>query len=131
MLIGELAKRTGFSKDTIRFYEKIGLIELPRKARRSNNYKEYPEALLGRLQAIRSLKGFGFSLSEIREILHFYSWDLLSCEEGGEKIAEKIRLIDQKILQLTEVRKKLCQIMESCETNDCLLVHTLEHHLPK
>ncbi len=44
MLIGQLAQRTGFTRDTIRFYEKHGLIQMPHKARRENNYKEYPDA---------------------------------------------------------------------------------------
>ena len=52
MLIGELSKRTGFSHDTIRFCEKKGLIEVDKKERRDNNYKEYPETVLDRLMLI-------------------------------------------------------------------------------
>src|SRR3546814_17661555 len=51
MLIGELSEKTGFSRDTIRFFEKQGLIQLDRKQRRDNNYKEYPEEVLNRLRS--------------------------------------------------------------------------------
>ena len=93
MLIGALAKASGFSKDTIRFYEKIGLIELPKHARRDNNYKDYPDELLQVLKSIRNLKGLGFTLEEIREIIVRRQMDAL---DG----ATTFRIIEQKIIHL-------------------------------
>ena len=69
MLIGELDERTGLTKDTIRFYEKKGLIALDRKSRRENNYKEYPAQVLEKLMLIRKLKDMGFTLNEIDTFL--------------------------------------------------------------
>ena len=93
MLIGALAKASGFSKDTIRFYEKIGLIELPKPARQNNNYKDYPEGLLQVLKSIRNLKGLGFTLEEIREIIVRRQMDALDR-------ATTFRIIEQKIIHL-------------------------------
>ena len=58
MLIGQLSKRTGFSKDTIRYYEKIELIVLSRKTRFDNKYKDYPEEVVLLLNAILSIKSW-------------------------------------------------------------------------
>jgi len=69
MLIGELSKRTGFSHDTIRFYEKKGLIETNKKDRRGNNYKEYPETVYNKLVLIKTVKELGFTLNEIDEFI--------------------------------------------------------------
>jgi MerR family copper efflux transcriptional regulator len=93
MLIGQLSKASGFSKDTIRYYEKIGLIVLPRKARRDNNYKDYPDEVLGTLKSIKNLKELGFTLEEIREII-------VRSQEAALDSGTMFRIIDQKIIHL-------------------------------
>jgi MerR family copper efflux transcriptional regulator len=93
MLIGELAKASGFSKDTIRFYEKIGLIELPKHARLSNNYKDYPNEALQTLKCIHNLKNLGFTLEEIREIIVRKQMNAL---DNGTTF----KIIEQKIIHL-------------------------------
>lgn len=101
MLIGELAKASGFSRDTIRYYEKIGLIEVPKGGRRDNNYRDYPVAVLHVLIAIRNLKQLGFTLEEIREILVRKQIDAL--DHGTT-----VRIIEQKIVHLdTQIDKLL------------------------
>ena len=101
MLISELAKSSGFSKDTIRFYEKIGLVELAKHARRENNYKDYPESVLQTLKTISNLKGLGFTLEEIREIVVRQQMNALDN-------ATAFRIIEQKIIHLdTQVDKLL------------------------
>lgn len=69
MLIGELSAKTGLSRDTIRFYEKQGLIKVSRGQRRDNNYKEYPEEVVDRLLTVKRLKGLGFTLNESGDLL--------------------------------------------------------------
>ncbi|MEO0376447.1 MAG: MerR family transcriptional regulator, partial [Cyanobacteria bacterium P01_A01_bin.17] len=64
MKIGELAKRTDLSIDTIRFYEKKGLLDPKHVQRRANNYRNYTEEAVGRLKLVREAKRLGFSLSE-------------------------------------------------------------------
>ena len=114
MLIGELSKRTGFSRDTIRFYEKIGLIRMGRKDRRENNYKEYSTAILDRLLTIKACKAYGFSLVEIGELLDFMEADLVTCGRMDEKVTQKIDLINQKIKTLEQMKEKLLKGMEAC-----------------
>src|SRR4051812_9455160 len=69
MLIGEVSKQTGLSKDTIRYYEKSGLLKREQKARRRNHYKEYSELDLKILFFIQLTKEYGFTLNEIKDFL--------------------------------------------------------------
>ena len=80
MLIGELVERSGLTKDTIRFYEKKGLITLEKKSRRENNYKEYSEQVLEKLMLIRRLKKMGFTLHEIDTFLDLWRAEDASCK---------------------------------------------------
>ncbi len=117
MLIGEVVLKTGLSRDSIRFYEKRGLIKLNRKDRRDNNYKEYSDAILHELTAIKDLKGYGFTLNEIKEILSLWQEDLLNCEDGKEKVLEKISVIEMKIEQLKEIKNQLKNSIVNCPQN--------------
>src|SRR5215467_14065885 len=107
MRIGELAKRSGFSRDTIRFYEKMGLIRLPGKGRDRNQFKDYPEAILRRLLAIRQIKDYGFTLQETLGMLILFEEGVLEPERGLRFIKRKIGLIDEKIREMMEVRERL------------------------
>ena len=107
MLIGQLSKLTGFSRDTIRYYEKIELIVLPRKARRGNNYKDYPEEVVHTLRAIRKYKQLGFTLEEIRELLVLASIKVLDIRKLTQIVELKITSIDQEMEKLEEFRIKL------------------------
>lgn len=67
LLIGQLAKRAGVKSDTVRFYERVGLLTPPERA--ASGYRVYPEAALARLLFIRKAQALGFSLDEIKRIL--------------------------------------------------------------
>lgn len=114
MLIGELSKKTGLSRDTIRFYEKQGLIAVGRKERRFNNYKEYSSDTLQRLLQIKRIKSFGFTLAETAEFLAMIENKEASCGSVSEKFAEKVGLIDQKITQLIGLRSLMQSGVENC-----------------
>lgn len=109
MLIGQLSKRTGFSRDTIRYYEKIKLIVLPSKARRRNNYKDYPEETVHLLLAIRKYKELGFTLEEIRELLVLQSIKVLDIAKLLQIVERKITGLDMEIEKLHEYRLKLAR----------------------
>lgn len=113
MLIGELSIKTGFSRDTIRFYEKRGLLSVGRKERRDNNYKEYSQALLKRLLMIKELKKFGFTLNEIDEFLRLAEIERASCPTVSKKMRDKIQWVDRKIQELKELRKTLMDVSDN------------------
>lgn len=107
MLIGQLSKRTGFSKDTIRYYEKIALIALPGKKRFDRQYKDYPEELVYVLRAIRKYKELGFTLEEIRELLVLQSIQVLDISKLIAVVERKLNGIDARIDELHAMRLQL------------------------
>src|SRR3546814_1327019 len=107
MLIGELSEKTGFSRDTIRFFEKQGLIQLDRKQRRDNNYKEYPEEVLNRLIAIKRIKQLGFTLKETAGLLDMMEENAATCNNVSNFILQKVELLESKIRKLDRKSKRL------------------------
>ena len=114
MLIGQLVKETGLSKDTIRFYEKQGLISVHWKERRKNNYKEYSTEVLQKLLTVKRLKDFGFTLNEVAEMLDMIEVNQATCNNVSHKISEKVDLLDQKIKELINIRSMLLAGAKKC-----------------
>lgn len=115
MLIGELAAKTGLSRDTIRFYEKQGLIAVGRKERRFNNYKEYTDQTLERLLTIKRIKGFGFTLNETLEFLELIAANAASCETVSGKVYQKVFVIDAKIKELEQIKQLVLTGLNNCQ----------------
>ncbi|MFB2118747.1 MerR family transcriptional regulator [Parapedobacter sp. 2B3] len=115
MLIGQLSKASGLSRDTIRFYERQGLIIPGRGDTRFNNYKEYSNDILERLLSIKRLKNFGFTLKEVSGLLDMLDAQTATCGNLSHKIDEKVLLIEQKISELKAVRKQLLDGKRGCQ----------------
>lgn len=125
MLIGELSKKSGLSRDSIRFYEKIGLIRVTVRNRRANNYKEYPSEILQRIETIKQLKQFGFTLAETAELLHLMDADLNPCEGLPDKLTDKISVIEEKINQLQTFKQRLEYAKSICTGATCQSLPTV------
>jgi DNA-binding transcriptional MerR regulator len=125
MLIGELVERTGLSKDTIRFYEKKGLISVDRKSRRENNYKEYSDKVLDKLMLIRKLKDMGFTLNEIDTFVELWRDEDASCENLKYTLENKIILVNEQILKLNELKTRLSESVNRCNNDDCEFEKTI------
>lgn len=117
MLIGDLVKKTGLSKDTIRYYEKMGLIKVNKKERRENNYKEYSNDILVRLTLVKRLKLLGFTLNEISDVIDILLGETNPCAEILGTVDTKMDLIDQKIKELQEIKARLVAIKKNCNGN--------------
>lgn len=105
MRIAELEQRTGVSRHTLRYYEKQGL--LLEVERRINNYRDYPEQAVQRINMVRQLKKFGFSLREIRDVMDALRNDTLNCTQGALLMAQKRVVVDAKIAELQSLRQLL------------------------
>jgi len=117
MLIGQLSAKSGVSRDTIRYYEKIGLIRADGFVRQSNSYKDYSEQTLQRLRHILELKTAGFTLAEISGLLEALLQDEHPCTELPTKLHHKIRAIDKKISALENQKHSMQKILVSCDSN--------------
>lgn len=97
MRIGELSKRTGFSRDAIRFYERSGLISA--EAREAdNNYKTYPDKAVSTLEIVRDAQAAGMSIEELSTFLH-----QLEVQDGDN--FDGLVFLDQKIAEVEERMK--------------------------
>ena len=113
MLIGELSKHSGFSRDTIRYYEKLGLIAIAAERKASSGYKSYTSNEAERLNQIRCLKDSGFTLSEIQQLL-LNDGKHPVCRDLPEQLADKILRIDEQLALLSKFKASLVQIQRAC-----------------
>lgn len=117
LTIGRLASAAGVGIDTVRFYERAGLLEKP--PRTAAGYRLYVEADAARLRFIRRAKALGFSLEEIRELLRLN-------DGGGRRgsvraiAVQRLAEIEQKLSQLTRMRNTLRQLVEQCHGRGAL-----------
>jgi MerR family transcriptional regulator, copper efflux regulator len=107
MLISELSEKTGVSKDTIRFYEKAGLLQTDLAARGENNYRQYTDEAIEELNFIKRAKMLGFTLKEIKKIIA--EWDFTSLEQASNFIQLKLEQIEEQIEQLQQFKTHLLE----------------------
>ncbi len=119
MQIAELEQRTGVNRHTLRYYEKAGLLQ--EVERRGNNYRDYPEKAVERVDMVRQLKALGFSLREIREVLDALRSDSIDCEQGAVLMAEKKAAVDDKISELKQVSALLGREQQRLEESAAAL----------
>ena len=125
MKIGEVAKRSGIGIETIRYYEREGLLLEPE--RRPSGYRQYDESTVERLEYIRRAKELGFTLAEIRELLELSFAAHAGCDHIRQRAEAKVADIEGKIRSLQQMKRSLGKIVERCRaknsTEDCPLVH--------
>lgn len=110
--IGELAAAAGVRRDTIRYYERTGLLPVP--GRTGANYRVYGDADLQRLNFIRSAQELGFTLSETSELLALKTSDTAKASAVLEITLEKIRDAEDRIQRLSDIRDVLRDLAEDC-----------------
>lgn len=107
MRIGELCAKTGLSKETVRYYERQGLLENIPQPNRSNNYKVYSAVDLQRLNMIKHAKMLGFTLAEISEVLAVWVDDNFTAEQKQASLRRKLQQLEEKEAALIELRARL------------------------
>jgi MerR family copper efflux transcriptional regulator len=108
MFIHELARTTGVSAKTIRYYESIGLMPDPQRA--ENNYRRYAPDAIERLRFIVSARSLGFNLADIGEFLSARDEGTLPCQRVLDSVDERINEIDSRIADLLALRDTLSQV---------------------
>jgi Hg(II)-responsive transcriptional regulator len=128
MTIGELARRIGVNTQTIRFYEREGLVPAPR--RRASGYRQYAPAMVERVRFIRAAKAVGFTLEEIADLLSLRVRRGASCARVRARAEAKLADIDAKLEQLRGMRAVLAEMVESCSgrcaIKDCAILEAIE-----
>jgi Cu(I)-responsive transcriptional regulator len=124
--IGELAHATGTRVETIRYYERIGL--LPEPARTGGNYRAYARRHLERLSFIRRGRDLGFSLDEVRELLRLSDDRTQSCAEVDRIARLHLDEVERKLADLTALRVELRQLIDQCQHDtvaECRIIESL------
>lgn len=112
MRIGELCKRAGVSRDTVRYYERMGLLDKATQPHATNTYKRYSELSLQRIRLIVHAKLLGFTLAEIRDVIDV--WDSPTFE-SAQKVAclqAKLKELDEKSHALSTLRAGLLNALD-------------------
>ncbi len=112
MTIGRLAREAGVGVETVRYYERRGILKRPSASGRRPRH--YPEQALATIQYIKRAQSLGFSLSEIGELLALRDDPESFCEEGRPVVEQKVTEIDRKIAELKAIRRELVRGMKSC-----------------
>jgi Cu(I)-responsive transcriptional regulator len=112
LAIGDLARRTGTKVETIRYYERIGL--LPAPSRTSGNYRAYGPEHLGRLSFIRRSRDLGFPLEQVRALLGLADDRKQDCAAVDLIAREHLSEVERKIADLTALRRELQDLIGQC-----------------
>ena len=105
MRSGELARQTGVSTDTLRHYERMGVLPAPRRA--ANQYREYPPQALDRVKLIRRALAMGFSLTELARILKERDRGGAPCRQVRALATVKLAQLDRRIAEAQQLRGQL------------------------
>jgi DNA-binding transcriptional MerR regulator len=108
MRSGQLARQTGVSTDTLRHYERLGLLPLPQRT--AGNYREYPPTSPQRVELIRRALTIGFSLPELRTILAVRDKGGAPCRHVRDLLRSKIHNLDQQIRNLVSLRAEMYRL---------------------
>ena len=126
--IGEVARLAEVGVETVRFYERQGLIAEP--PRKESGYRQYPRAAVSRIHFIKRARALGFSLDEIGELLSLRVDPNTTCKDVRVRAEAKIADIEEKITTLQNMRKALVELTAACDgrgpASECPVLQALD-----
>lgn len=126
MRIGELARATGTKAETIRYYEREGI--LPAADRTDSNYRDYSVDHLAALAFVRRARELGFSMAQVRQLLALSDHDDKPCDDVDRLVDQQLGEVERKIADLSLLRDELSQMARSCKgerIGECRIVDSL------
>lgn len=128
MTIGRVAKQAGVNIETVRYYEREGLLETPQRS--DSGYRQYPSDAVRRIRFIRRAKDLGFTLKEISELLSLRTEPGASCADVKLRAGDKIADIDERVRELTKMKNALVTLARECRTTgpvaECPILDAME-----
>jgi DNA-binding transcriptional MerR regulator len=123
MRIGEIANRSGVTVDTVRFYERLGVLASP--ARESSGYRDYAPETVERIQLTRELQAIGFTLNEVIDALAAHDAGGATCESERWRLDAVLERVDAKLAELGALRGRIVEAQEACAAGRCRFMTTL------
>jgi DNA-binding transcriptional MerR regulator len=127
--IGQVAERAGVSVDTVRYYERVGI--LPAAPRRPSGYRLFDEATVERIKLVKQLQDLSLTLEEVDAMLVAVADDTASCARESSRIEMALRRTEERIAALEEVRGKLRGALRRCGRGECDLVERARKVAPR
>ncbi len=129
---GEIAKLAGINIETLRYYERIGIMPEPRRL--ESRYRYYLDEDLKRLLFIKKAKEIGFSLKEINELLNLKVDSTSTCGDVKRLAEHKLKDVEEKIQNLMKIKKVLIKLIKQCvneeiSSNNCPILEVIENRL--
>jgi len=128
LTVGQLAKSAGVGVETVRFYERKGLLAEP--DRKPSGYRHYDDEVVKRLRFIKRAKELGFTLNEIKELLSLRLDPTTTCADVKKRSEEKIDDIEAKIRTLQRMKRALVKVTKACSgrggTSECPILEALD-----
>jgi Cu(I)-responsive transcriptional regulator len=127
LTIGDLARATGTKVETIRYYERIGLLPAPARTG-TGNYRSYSTAQLGRLSFVRRSRELGFTLDQVRALLGLADQRGRDCGAVDAIAREHLADVERKIADLKAMRRELGELIGQCKRGtiaDCRIIEAL------
>ena len=119
MKIGQVAREAGVSVDTIRFYERRGV--LPAPERRPSGYRMFTEATVERIRMARGLQSMGLTLDEVIDALGAHDAGGATCDSERWRLEAVVGRIDARIAELRRARRNTMKILDECRAGRCCL----------
>ena len=120
MKIGQLARTAEVSIDTVRFYERRGV--LPRPQRQPSGYRTYDETTIERIRLARSLQRLGLTLDEVVDALHAHDRGNATCATERWRLETVLERIDGRIADLKRVRHDVVGVLAECDAGRCRMM---------
>jgi DNA-binding transcriptional MerR regulator len=117
MRIGAIAAEAGVSVDTVRFYERMGV--LPAPAREPSGYRDYPAATVERIRLTRELQAVGFTLGDVVDALAAHDAGGATCESERWRLDAALARVDAKLAELDALRGRIVEAREECAAGRC------------
>ena len=118
MRIGELATRAGVNPQTLRYYERRGLLSVARRA--ASGFREYEASAARQVRFIRRAQDLGFTLEEIRDLLGLWAASKTSCSAVERRARTTLGRIDGKIADLRQMSDALSQYVSACKSRSAM-----------
>jgi DNA-binding transcriptional MerR regulator len=123
MKIGEVANQAGVTVDTVRFYERVGV--LPSPARTASGYRDYQPNVVERIQLTRKLQAIGFTLADAVDALAAHDAGGATCESEQWRLQAVLDRVDAQLAELNALRARIVEAQRACASGHCMFTSSV------
>jgi DNA-binding transcriptional MerR regulator len=115
--VSQLAREVGVGPDTVRFYEREGLLPAPRRT--SSGYRQYDATMVDRMSFIQGAQRLGLTLSDVRDLLAVRDTGVCPCEPAEQHLTKRLAELDAELARLTQLRAQMAEMLARIPAGDC------------